>query len=214
MSLSLITPRALQPVTLAEAKLQARIDATDEDALVTSMIIVATDECEAIMQRAILPQTWQRTLDAFFDANVYQDPIPITVDLIRGTSYTTGAAAIGLQRPKVTSITSVKYIDINGTLQTLGGGLYQLAAASDYTARVFPAFGTVWPSTRAVPEAVQIQFVCGYPDANSVPEGIKQWVKCRVKDLYDNRGAWTAGVKVEINPFVDFLLDRYLAKTF
>lgn len=184
MTFQLITPRGSDPVTLAEAKLHLRIDATDEDAQTTSQITAACDDAEHIMGRALLPQTWQLALDSFWDPSYYNAPVPITVDLIRGTSFTTGAAAINLQKPPVTSITSIKYIDVNGALQTMSPANYQLVAASDYTARVVPVYGQLWPSTRGQPEAVLIQFVCGYADAAHVPAMIKHAIKLIVGAMY------------------------------
>lgn len=190
MPLALVTARTLQPIDLAGAKLHARVDSTVEDALITALIIAAADEAEAIMQRAILPQTWRLTADAF-------------------------CARMTLQRPTVTAITSLKYVQASdGVLTTLDPSQYQLLAGSEFTAAVAPAYGYSWPTVRTQAEAIQVDFVCGWPDVASVPEGIKHWVRMRVKDLYDNRGAWSAGKKVDVNPFVDFMLDRYLAKSF
>lgn len=190
MTLELSVARTAQPVTLAEAKLHLRVDAAEDDALISALIVAATDAAEHLMGRAVLTQRWQLTLDCF------------------------DADEIALQRPPVTSIVSVKYLQASdGVLTTLAGTEYTLAAASDYTARVVPAWGKSWPATRDVPEAVQILFEAGYADAASVPEEIKAWIKMRLGSLYANREQWTAGrgVKIEANPFVDCLLDRYRA---
>ena len=46
MSLTLITPAAAEPITLAEARAQCRIDGTDEDALLTIAIAAARSRAE------------------------------------------------------------------------------------------------------------------------------------------------------------------------
>jgi uncharacterized phiE125 gp8 family phage protein len=192
MPLKLITPRTLQPVTLAEAKLHLRVDTSDDDALITALIIAATDDAEALMQRAVLPQTWKLTLDSFGGASSW--------------------ACIELQRPTVIAVTSVYYNQASdGVLTLLDPSAYQLAAASDYTARLLPAYGTYWPDLRDQAEAVQVTFTAGYADAAAVPELIKAWIKLRVAALYENRSAWTGGMKeaIQRNEFVDRLLDRY-----
>jgi uncharacterized phiE125 gp8 family phage protein len=60
--------------------------------------------------------------------------------------------------------------------------------------------------------AVQINYTAGYGTAaTNVPEGIRHWMFLRVASLYENReevAILTRG-KVEILPFVDFLLDPY-----
>lgn len=190
MPLTLITARAVQPVSLAEAKLHLRVDHAADDALIGVLIIAATDDAEHLMGRAVLPQTWQLTLDNFTSTE------------------------ITLQRPPISAITSVTYLQASdGALTTLSPSAYVLATASDYTARLVPAYATSWPATRAMPEAVRIAFATGYPNAASVPELIKAWIKLRIGALYENRQAWTEGKVIERNPFVDRLLDRYTALT-
>lgn len=58
----LVTPPALQPVTLDEAKLHCRIDHADDDILISAYIAAATghlDGWTGILGRCILPQTWR-----------------------------------------------------------------------------------------------------------------------------------------------------------
>jgi len=207
-ALQLLTPRVLQPLTLAEAKLHLRVDNTDEDDLIASLIVAATDAAEHYMGRAVLPQTWVQSLDAFADASVLQ------------TSYDLGSATqgntqkIALYMPPVTAITTITYLRASdGTQQTLASNAYKLAKANDYLATVEPVYGTSWPSVRQQSESVQITFVTGYADAASVPALIKSWVKMRLGALYQNRESWTVGRSLSIapNPHIDLMLDRYRA---
>jgi uncharacterized phiE125 gp8 family phage protein len=63
MKLSTITPPAIEPVTLAEAKAHARIfaDLTDDDPLVTSLIVAAREKLESMVARAFITQTLEET---------------------------------------------------------------------------------------------------------------------------------------------------------
>lgn len=185
MALQLQTAATGSPVTVDEAKLHLRVSVAEDDTLITALIGAATLDAEHLMGRAVMPQKWQLTLDAFTNSIV-------------------------LQRPPVTGVDSVKYVDAaTGTLTTIAPAMYQFAGASDYAARVVPAYGQSWPAARTQPEAVQIIFSTGYADAAKVPELIKAWIKLRVGALYENREAWTVGQKIERNEHVDFLLDRY-----
>lgn len=191
MPLKLHTPADALPVSVQEAKLHCRIiadmndvDPYPEDDLIESLISAATLDAEHLMGRAVMPQKWQVTLDAF-------------------------AASIDLQRPPVTAIESIQYVDAAGILRTLPDTEYQFVGASDYTARVVPAYGKAWPDTRSQPEAVRVVFSCGYADATSVPALIKTWIKLRIGALYENRETWTADGKIEQNEHIDYLLDRY-----
>ncbi len=189
MSLSLHTAPTLLPVSLEEARTVQHVDESDEDYLLELAINQATEDAEQIMKRAISPQKWQLTLYAF-------------------------DGVLTLQRPKVTAVDSVKYVNTEGVLNTLDPSAYKLSASSDYTATLHPAYGTSWPSTRAEPEAVQVVFTCGDANVAAVPASIKAWILLRVGALFEFRSAWTLGKKIETNPHLDHLLDRYKVITF
>lgn len=175
------------PVTLAETKLRLRLIDTYEDSTVLACISEATLECEHLLGRALMPQTWLLTRDRF-------------------------AYSMPLQRPTVTAVTTVKYVDDTGVLQTLSATVYQAALASDYTARVLLAYGQIWPSVRRQAEAVQITFTCGYADAASVPAPIKAWIIMRVGAKLENREETAVlgrGETMAEMPFMDSQLDRY-----
>lgn len=212
MTLTLKTPASIQPVTLAEAKLHLRVDITDDDALITALIVAATADAEQLMGRAVLQQTWQLTLDSFFpNPDAYTQWPPVVVGGIYSSS-----SIITLQMPPVTAITSVQYLQaVDGVLTTMPNTDYVLANGNDYSARLVPAYGKTWPSVRNLPDAVRVLFVTGYTDAASVPELIKAWIKLRLGSLYENRSGWTVGTRAALdpNPFIDRLLDRYTAIT-
>jgi uncharacterized phiE125 gp8 family phage protein len=184
MTLKLQTAATVLPVSLVEAKLHLRVDGVDEDALITSLIGSATLEAEHLMGRAVMPQKWQLTLDAF-------------------------ESEMALQRPPVTGVDSVTYVNTAGTPTVLSAGVYQVIAGSDYTASIVLAYGQSWPAVRCQREAVKVVFSTGYADAASVPEPIKTWIKLRVGALYENRESWTYDKPLERNAHTDYLLDRY-----
>ena len=190
MSLKLVTPASALAVSLAEAKLHLRVDGTDEDTLITSMITAATETAEQITGRAIMPQTWLLTLDAFEDELV-------------------------LTRVPVASIVSVTYTDPDGVELALStGSNWRLLDLDDYApARIVPVYGYSWPATRAQAEVVGVEYVAGYANAAAVPEPIKAWIKLTVSAMYENREAEsysTRAVSTTVKmSFVDALLDRY-----
>lgn len=183
MSLRLITAPTTYPITLEEAKLHCRIDTAADDALVTALIAAATDVCEQKIGRAIMPQTWEVTLDAFPDY-------------------------IQLTRVPVTSITSLKYYDLDGVQQTLSGAAYSLAQDDFGFARVDPVYGTTWPTAQDRLDTVAVRYLAGYANAAAVPEGIKQWIKLMVSTMYENRET-EAQYATHTLAFADGLLDRY-----
>lgn len=193
MRQQLIAAPTLACVDLAAAKLHCRVDVADDDSLITGMIAAAQEEAEAIMHRAILTQQWRLFLDAF-DAC---DPV------------------IPLRPATVASVDAVKYVDVNGALQTLVANTdYQASVGDRLRSRLAPAYGKAWPTTRAQMDAVQIDVTCGWTAANAVPQVIRQWVLMRVGAYYENREAWTQGRPIERNSFVDRLLDRWTVPVF
>jgi uncharacterized phiE125 gp8 family phage protein len=185
MALKLITPAAALAVSLAEAKAHLRQDLSDEDTLITAMITAATELAEQYMgARAIMPQTWELSVEGFPEE-------------------------LHLGRVPVSSITSIKYLDILGTEHTLDPSAYVLDNADDCTpAEVEPTYATCWPIARHADNSVKVRFVCGYANAAAVPESIKAWIKLMVGAMYANRNAYSDR-KLEKLGFADSLLDRY-----
>lgn len=184
MALKLITPATELAVSLEDAKAHLRVDTTDENALITAYIMAAAELAEQATGRALMPQTWELTLDAFPEA-------------------------FEITRVPAVSITSLKYWDITGIQQTLGTALYTLDNADDYdSARVIPVYGENWPGTREQTNAVALRYVAGYATAGNVPDSIKAWIKLQVGAMYENRQA-EGSVQMYALGFADRLLDRY-----
>ncbi len=183
MQLKQITAAQDAPVTLAEARAHLRVDSTAEDTLITSMITSATEVAEQLTGRAIMPQTWELTLDSFDDGIV-------------------------LTRPPVRSITSITYVDTAGATQTLSASLYRLRADDFGAATVTPVYGQSWPETLDDTDTVTVRFVCGYASEDSVPQPIKSWILLQVGSMFENRESESASGTSKLI-FADGLLDRY-----
>lgn len=164
MGLQLTTEPATEPITTAQAKAHARIDISDDDALVDLYITAARKFFEHQTRRALITQSWTYTLERFPPG---QTPIIIPI-------------------PPVISITSIKYYDTDGVQQTWNSALYDLDSTSE-PARVRPAWNETYPVTRAQMNAVEIIFACGYGDASDVPELYKTAIKEIVHLYYERR---------------------------
>lgn len=183
MRTRLIIPPTEMPVTLADVKTFQRVEGTELDAEISSYIVAAYQQCEHILGRSIMPETWELVLDAF----------PTTTD-------------IELLHPIIRSITSVKYLNPEDGLETtLPDTEYYLDKVSE-PGWLMPAIGKAWPSTQAVANAVRVQYVAGYENAAAVPDSIKNWIKLAVRALMD--GCDPAGIDVQMAKFSSFL-DRY-----
>jgi uncharacterized phiE125 gp8 family phage protein len=172
---------AVPPVTLAEARAQVRSDCTDEDALLTSLIGVATQAASDRLQRALVPTRYRLTLDSFPDA-------------------------VELLMPPIMSVESVKYIDINGDQQTLGEQGYFLDRVSE-PGQLVPGDDRAWPATKDRINSVEVEYTAGYP-GSVIPTPIKQWILLAIGDMYNNRERSAEKPAVPQN-FADCLLDTY-----
>jgi len=162
--LTLVTAPTVEPVSSTEAKAQLRLEVSDDDTLVGTLITTARRRAEAFLNRALIHQTWDLTLDAFPDA-----------------------AWITMPLPPLVSITSVKYVDTAGTTQTWATANYTVDV-SRTPGRVALAYNVDWPVTRDVVNAVTIRFVAGYgAAATDVPADLVQGIKILVAALYENR---------------------------
>ena len=152
---------------------------TTGDPLLSILIQAARQHAEQELGRAIMPQT----LDAHFDEFNH----------------------CGFTLPPLNSVTSITYVDTDGTTQTLAANQYQVDAVS-IPARIVPAYAVVWPVTREQLNAVTIRFAAGY---TTVPACIKNWMLMRIKTLWDGRDQLVKqlGMPVFEPSFIDGLLD-------
>jgi uncharacterized phiE125 gp8 family phage protein len=178
-----ITDATVEPVTVDEAKLWCRVDNTDEDTLIASLIKAVRRSAEHRMQRTLIQTTWELVRDSF-------DP------------------SLRLEMPKIMAVASVKYLDVDGVEQTLSPLDYVVDTDSE-PGYVVPAYGKAWPSTYAQINAVRVRYTAGYgTTAAAVPEVFKQWMRLHIEHYYSNRGAAVIGTIVAPLPYADGLLDE------
>lgn len=185
MSVKLITAPTSEPITLVEAKAQARFTSSAEDTLFTDLISQAREFCESNTGLSLMPQTWELSLDGFKDE-------------------------MRLQHPPVTSITSIKYTDTDGVEQTLASTEYVLDAASDMKARVVLAVDKTWPDVYTGVNNVRIRYVAGYANAAAVPKQLKRWMLIHINDWFKTRESIVIGAIRSRIEYFDHLLDRYI----
>lgn len=187
-SLELVTAPEEEPVNVTEARdwLRMHEDITDDDDLIQQLIKTAREISENITNRALITQTWKVYFERF--------PYP----------------AIRMPKPPLASVTHVKYYDTNGTLQTLAVTTDYVVNAKATPGVIVPAYGKYWPSTRGVPNAVEIQFVTGYGLPAAVPHTIKAAIKTLVGHLYEHRESVLIGLSAtEVPQSAQWLLYPY-----
>lgn len=186
----IVTPPASEPVTLSEAKAQLSVTSSAHDTRITSLITMARRQVERYLKRALITQTWKVYYNCFH-------------------------AVMELPYPPLQSVTHVKYYDDSGTLQTLSSDLYWEDLASE-PGKIVRKYDAVYPELLAGrPNAVEIQYVAGYGDADDVPEEIRHAILMLVTDYFDNRGEVVVGSMAQRIPgFIKDLVHDYRMYSF
>ncbi len=182
------TPPAIEPVSLSEMRAHLGIGQsqdTNRDPIIAGRIATARNMVEKYTGTAIMSQT----LTGY--SNVFDAVIPLCCP--------------------AQSITSIVYIDSDGTEQTLATDQYEIDTV---TSVVVPAYGVSWPSARLKTNSVRVQYVAGYGDtAEDVPPPLLDAIKFMVGQWEVFQNTIEGGVrpltipnaaKELINPYIDW----------
>ncbi len=193
MALALITPPAVEPLSVEEAKEHLRVVSDADAVLINGLIIAARMEAEHKTGRALIAQTWEWSFEQFPQCSASQMP-PLRVP-----------------KAPLVSVTSIKYTDESGVEQTLAPTEY-LVIAFTTPPRIYPPYGKTWPANRAQFDAVKVRFVAGYGTSPlMVPEPIRRWMLVRIATMYENREATSATPQNALpRDYVDGLLDQFI----
>lgn len=179
---TLVTAPATEPVTLSEAKLWAKIDINDDDALITALIVAAREFAEKYLRRALITQTWRLSVDMQADS---ADRMPsgyyeLPVTYIRREL----PQVIELPYKPIQSISSVTTYSPANAGAVFASSNYFLDTASG---RLVLNENTVWPSNMRSRVALEIVYVAGYGNAAAVPQAIKTSMFMHIQKMYDER---------------------------
>ena len=173
----LVTPPAMTPVSLAEAKVQLAVDGNERDVMITGFIAAAVDHLDGwtgILGRALVEQTWRQDFDGF-------------------------SRCLRLPLAPVISITSVTWRDEAGQLSTVSSDDYTLLCdelgpyvefKSDYsmpgdlneTKPVSVTYLAGYATTPEIPEDGETPAV---PAFSNVPAAIKAAILIHVRLMHD-----------------------------
>jgi uncharacterized phiE125 gp8 family phage protein len=158
------------PVSVSEARDHCRIDVSDEDSQVLRWIKAATKYAEERLRRQFITATWRLGLDGW---PCRSDDNPL--------------GAIKVPRPPLLAVSSITYVDANGTTQTWDAANYRVDIYSE-PGRITPIFGGTWPSARSVVDAIAVTYTSGFGAASAVPSNIKEWILLAVGTCSRQRG--------------------------
>lgn len=184
-SLKLNTDSASEPVTTAEAKTHLRVEHTNDDAYIASLVKAARTLAERWTQRSFVNTTWDLYFDCF-------------------------PSVIYVPRSPLVSVSSITYTDQDGNSDTVSSNVYTVNTQRD-PGEIYEAYNQNWPTDyRAVPDVVKVTYVAGYgASSSSVPEPIRMAVRLIAGHWYENREEVTAGAMVKMPTAAEALLAAY-----
>lgn len=158
----LLAGPAEEPVSLAEAKAFLKVDDSDEDGLITTLIGAARLHIEGVTGRALLAQSWRVVLDDWPDNGAVKLPVTPFVAVTEINAYDAAGAAYEVP-------------------------LAQFLSEPDRL--LLPATVAGMPVLRER-QGIEIDYVAGFgTDPGDVPDDIRQALLLLVGHWFENRDA-------------------------
>jgi uncharacterized phiE125 gp8 family phage protein len=163
MTYATITPPAAEALTLADVKAHLRIDASDEDDILSSLIRTAREHLERTSALALVTQTLRLYLDCW--------PEDGLVEITRGP---------------VQAISEIHVYDAEGVETTVSLDGHVL----DGNARPARLFLRDRPGPGEPLNGIEIDFTAGFGDTGAeVPDTLKRAMLTHIAQMYEFRGA-------------------------
>lgn len=181
-----VSPPAVEPVTLADAKEHLRVTEGDEDDYISALVIMAREMCEEYQRRSYITAGFEFWLRAFPGREII------------------------LPRSPLLSVTEVSYFTSDDTETIVDAAVYTVDDATK-PGRIVLAESATWPTaTLRSSKGVKIAFTAGYgPIASDVPERMIHAIKLIVGNFFEERQPILTGTIAQELPLnAKWLLDH------
>jgi uncharacterized phiE125 gp8 family phage protein len=167
MSSLLLTAPAIEPLTLDEAKAYLRVETTDDDEVIATLISGARIHVEAQTRRALITQSWRLVLEAWpADGRVAVWPAPLQ------------------------SLSAARVYDLDNNASSVDTQSFVADLAA--SALIFAPWALTQP--QRIGAGIELDVVCGYgAAATDVPEPLRQAIRLLIAHWYENRGLVMSG---------------------
>lgn len=192
--MKIITPALTEPITLAMARKQCKVDAEgsppthEDDDLIQLFTSAAREWCEAYLGLIVAPTLVEIRLDEF--------PAQVTRVSTSGVS-STEPGSITLESGPVLGIDSIAYVDPDSADLLVDNTLYALDTTGQ-VAVIRLNTDAAWPDTKNEANAVTVRYLVGYstpgdsPQDAPLPKSIQTAILLIIAHLYRNREQTTA----------------------
>lgn len=183
MTMFLVTPPALEPVTIAEARAFLRLSTDSEDEILGRLIATARELVEAETGLALINQTWRLRVDRW-----------------------PRSARLAIYKYPVKSVVSVVAYRPDGTAISFAPEEFVL----HHERRPHRVYMTQYPDAASF-TGLEVDFVAGFGDTGvDVPDAMKQAILALTAHLYESRaGIDGQGFSRTIPPIVGQLVDSW-----
>jgi uncharacterized phiE125 gp8 family phage protein len=181
-SLTRQTAPAVEPVTLSEAKTHCRVDTSDDDTYIGTLITAAREWVESYLDRSLVHTQWVMRLDKFPDDGTMDLELPRPPMATAGT----------------TTAVAVTFTYENGTTATYSTDSYRVDRNA-VPGSVKTLYGQAWPPHLMDDNSISVTWWGGYGATGaSVPAPIRHAMLMLVAHWYD--GARQAAVSTGAVP--------------
>jgi len=163
MTAALITPPAIEPVLLADAKAYLRVDGDEEDDFINAAISAARVHVETLTRRMLIEQSWRVYLDAWPRTRVVTIPVAPLI-----------------------AVESVIIYDRNGEPATVSTEDYQVDAISVPGRLILYA---IVPLAERTINGIEIDVTAGYGASSvDVPSPLRRAMMMLIAHWFEHRG--------------------------
>ena len=166
------TAPTTEPVTTAEAKTYLRVDYTDDDTLLVTLIAAARQRAEDITGRAFITQTLAAWLDRWPSDGVLR-----------------------IKRGPMTAITSITHYTSANVATVIASANY-VAVFQPQPARIMPAYGVSWPTDLRSEAAIKVLYTAGAAAADA---RYKDAIMAMVAIMYEARDGMSSEQRNKLN---------------
>jgi uncharacterized phiE125 gp8 family phage protein len=179
----LLTPPAVEPLSLAEAKAFLRVETGEEDPLIAALISAARLHVEAQAGLALVTQNWRLVLDCWpANGRIAARPAPLQ------------------------ALTAARVFDFDGEVRAIDLQSF-VPDASTSTLSFMP-----WtlPMPTRIAAGIEIDIAAGFGDAASdVPEPLRQAIRLLVAHWHESRAALAGAEAAPMPPNASALIAPY-----
>jgi len=207
---------AVEPITLADVKAHLRIDTSDEDLLLQSLIMTSRLHVEVALGLVLMTQTWSCFYDRWpqgqFAPGVSLQPAGAGFTLADPRGDTLAAAvAITLPLSPVKSLDAIRVYADDGTFVSVPSAGFNVDLVSRRP-RVVRRFGTQLPEPGRRLNGIEIAITAGFGATPAdVPAPIRQALLLLVAHWYEHRDPGEIGKpEARVPDVVSSLLAPYL----